>query len=97
MAGQHIRSERRVLESQHGNYKMAEGFEFINGDVHLSGMNCAAFGKFSRSLSKLQSSREGERNFSWSAVSAGCLSCMKKASTEKWLLELSILPRMLNG
>jgi hypothetical protein len=49
---------------------MAEGFEFINGGVHLSDVNCAAFGKFAESLSKLQSNREGKRNFSWCAVSA---------------------------
>ena len=79
-------------EWQHGNYKTAEGFEFINGDVHLSDMNCATFGKFAESLSMLQSSRERERNFSWRAVSAGCLSCIKKVSAEKCLLEFSILP-----
>jgi len=57
-------TKSRVRECQHGNYKMAEGFEFINGGVHLSDVNCAAFGKFAESLSKLQSNREGKRNFS---------------------------------
>jgi hypothetical protein len=59
---------------------MAEDFEFINGDVHLSDVNCAAFGKFAESLSELRSNREGKRNFSYGAVSAGCLSCMKKVA-----------------
>jgi hypothetical protein len=43
---------------------MAEGFEFINGGVHLSKVNCAAFGKFVESLSKLESNRGGKGNFS---------------------------------
>lgn len=97
MAGQRVCSKPRAREWQHGNYEMAEGFEFTNGDVHLSDMNCVAFGKLAVSFSKLQSSREGERSFLWRTVSAGCLWCIKKVSTEKCLREFSIFPRTLNG